>query len=253
MADEADLAAVTAIIKGLARASTSSREFSPPIKPTWKRQKIPGNDSDAKDVLELELGLLVQRIRTLELSATCAVHPVMPDTPGETAALKPPFSDADNGWRRPLRQTPRIPPTSTTSSSIGRALDDDPLTGCGMEARSSQAHRDTQLKILVLQSDEMAGANSELPKQEQQQQRAGDLGEVERLVAVERELRKHQQANKAFQKALREIGYIVTAVARGDLSQKVQIHIVEIDTEIATFKHTINTMIDQLQTFSSEV
>ena len=32
-----------------------------------------------------------------------------------------------------------------------------------------------------------------------------------------------------------------------------QIHAVEIDTEIATFKHTINTMIDQLQTFSSEV
>ncbi|KAH7308864.1 histidine kinase [Rhexocercosporidium sp. MPI-PUGE-AT-0058] len=51
----------------------------------------------------------------------------------------------------------------------------------------------------------------------------------------------------------REIGHIVTAVARGDLSQKVQIHAVEIDTEIATFKHTINTKIDQLQTFSSEV
>lgn len=45
----------------------------------------------------------------------------------------------------------------------------------------------------------------------------------------------------------------MTAVARGDLSQKVQLHAVEIDTEIAKFKHTINTMIDQLQTFSSEV
>ena len=45
----------------------------------------------------------------------------------------------------------------------------------------------------------------------------------------------------------------MTAVTRGDLSQKVQIHAVEINTEITTFKHTINTIIDQLQTFSSEV
>ncbi|PVH74531.1 hypothetical protein DL98DRAFT_537324 [Cadophora sp. DSE1049] len=138
MADEADLATVTAIIKGLARASTLSREFLPLIKLTWKRQKILGNDSDAKDVLELELGLLVQRIRTLKLSTTCAVYPAMLDTLGETAALKPPFSDTDNG------------------------------------------------------------ANSELPKQKQQQQWAGDLRKVEKLVAIKRELRKHQQANKAF-------------------------------------------------------
>jgi osomolarity two-component system sensor histidine kinase NIK1 len=60
--------------------------------------------------------------------------------------------------------------------------------------------------------------------------------EVERVAALERELKKHQQANEAFQKALREIGEIVTAVARGDLSKKVQIHSVEMDPEITTFK-----------------
>lgn len=42
-------------------------------------------------------------------------------------------------------------------------------------------------------------------------------------------------------------------VARGDLTKKVTIHDVEMDPEITTFKNTINTMTDQLQTFASEV
>lgn len=77
--------------------------------------------------------------------------------------------------------------------------------------------------------------------------------EQERVATLERELWKHQKANEAFQKALREIGEIVTAVARGDLSKKVRMNSVEMDPEITTFKRTINTMMDQLQVFSSEV
>jgi osomolarity two-component system sensor histidine kinase NIK1 len=109
------------------------------------------------------------------------------------------------------------------------------------------------LKTVDTRSGKIVNTNSALPEQEEELQPAGELGDVGRLVTIEQELGKHQQSNRAFRKALREIGHIVTAVARGDLSQKVQIHAVEVDTEIATFKHTINTMIDQLQTFSSEV
>lgn len=61
------------------------------------------------------------------------------------------------------------------------------------------------------------------------------------------------RANLAFQKALREIGAIVTAVAMGDLSKKVLIHAKEMDPEITLFKRTINTMVDQLQEFASQV
>jgi osomolarity two-component system, sensor histidine kinase NIK1 len=253
MADEAAFAAAIAIVKGLARASTSPHKCSPPIKPFPNRQKIAGNDGDAKEVLEIELGLLAQRIHTLEHNAIRTVNPAMPDTPDDTAVTKPPFSDADNALQQSYRHTPHIPITGTTSSSIESTLDNDLLKGCGIEAQSFQAHRNTQLKTIDLRTSKMAGASSAFPGKEEQQQPAGELGDVRRLVAIERELEKHQQANKAFRKALREIGHIVTAVARGDLSQKVQIHTVEIDTEIATFKYTINTMIDQLQTFSSEV
>ena len=77
--------------------------------------------------------------------------------------------------------------------------------------------------------------------------------ENEDVSILERELRKHQQANEAFQKALREIGGIITQVANGDLSKRVQIQATEMDHEIAAFKVTINTMMDQLEIFGSEV
>jgi len=46
---------------------------------------------------------------------------------------------------------------------------------------------------------------------------------------------------------------IITQVANGDLSKRVQIQSAEMDDEIAAFKVTINTMMDQLEIFSSEV
>lgn len=70
---------------------------------------------------------------------------------------------------------------------------------------------------------------------------------------LDRELTKSQNANRAFQKALREIGEVVIAVAQGDLSKKVTLHAREMDPEIVKFKETINTMMDQLQRFASEV
>lgn len=60
-------------------------------------------------------------------------------------------------------------------------------------------------------------------------------------------------ANKAFKLALSEIGTVVISVAMGDLLKKVEIHSVEQDPEILKVKITINTMMDQLQTFASEV
>lgn len=60
-------------------------------------------------------------------------------------------------------------------------------------------------------------------------------------------------ANRAFKLALSEIGTVVISVAMGDLSKKVEIHLVESDPEILKVKITINTMMDQLQTFANEV
>jgi osomolarity two-component system sensor histidine kinase NIK1 len=73
------------------------------------------------------------------------------------------------------------------------------------------------------------------------------------LDCMEEELRKAQEMNKAFQKALQEIGKIITEVANGNLSTKVPVHPLEMNSDIITFKITMNTMLDQLRVFGSEV
>lgn len=73
------------------------------------------------------------------------------------------------------------------------------------------------------------------------------------IVHLNDQLITSKNANKAFQKLLNEIGTVVISVAMGDLSKKVQIHEVESDPEILKVKITINTMMDQLQTFANEV
>src|SRR6202007_2246384 len=49
---------------------------------------------------------------------------------------------------------------------------------------------------------------------------------------------------------VRNIAQVTTAVARGDLSQKIT---VEVRGEILELKNTINTMVDQLRAFADEV
>ena len=49
---------------------------------------------------------------------------------------------------------------------------------------------------------------------------------------------------------VRNIAAVTTAVARGDLSRKIT---VDVKGEILELKETINTMVDQLNGFSSEV
>jgi osomolarity two-component system sensor histidine kinase NIK1 len=110
-----------------------------------------------------------------------------------------------------------------------------------------------QAEEIQLQKEIITRVREELRQQEEQTKRALVKVEREDVGVLERELRKHQQANEAFQKALREIGSIITQVANGNLSMKVQIHPLEMDPEITTFKRTINTMMDQLQVFGSEV
>ncbi|MEU5404240.1 HAMP domain-containing protein [Streptomyces sp. NPDC005963] len=49
---------------------------------------------------------------------------------------------------------------------------------------------------------------------------------------------------------VRDIALVTTAVAKGDLSQKVTVHV---DGEMLALKNTVNTMVDQLQSLGSEV
>lgn len=49
---------------------------------------------------------------------------------------------------------------------------------------------------------------------------------------------------------VRSIANVTTAVARGDLTQKIEI---QVEGEMSTLKGTVNSMVDQLSAFASEV
>jgi osomolarity two-component system sensor histidine kinase NIK1 len=229
MSGDSSLAVITAVLKALATDPTTPPASSKP----YPSVKLPGPESPDKTELERELAALVLRVQQLEARANAASPDHLPDTPNETAGSL--LADGKN------RPRPRYPPSLPRNGDIDEALED------------LREHVDDQSKLLDSQRQELAGVNAQLLQQKQLQEKALAMIEQERVATLERELWKHQKANEAFQKALREIGEIVTAVARGDLSKKVRMNSVEMDPEITTFKRTINTMMDQLQVFSSEV
>ena len=239
--DDAALAAVSAIVRSLATDPTTPPILHP--RPT-DHVKLPGRESTAKTALERELSLLVLRIEHLESRANSATASVFPDTPNET-------SDSFYG-EDAAPAAPAAAPAVTlhpAQPSLGGA---PPPNRIGKALEGLRDHVDDQSKLLDTQRKELAGVNAQLIEQKELQEHAAKAEEL-RVQQLERELWKHQQANEAFQKALREIGEIVTAVARGDLSKKVRMNSVDMDPEITTFKRTINTMMDQLQVFASEV
>lgn len=243
MADESTLAAAAEVIALLA---------ADPKKPSpgSSRIQLPGADTPGKLSLEAELQKLALRVGQLETRASPAV--TFPETPSESNDL---LFGADAGpspsTSRPTSSKTRVfpgghPGSLDNPNVVPRQLTEEALEGL-------RDHVDDQSKLLDSQRQELAGVNAQLLEQKQLQERALEVLEHERIATLERELWKNQKANEAFQKALREIGEIVTAVARGDLTMKVRMNTVEMDPEITNFKRTMNAMMDQLQVFASEV
>ncbi|KAJ5601438.1 hypothetical protein N7510_010972 [Penicillium lagena] len=290
-ADET-LAAATAVLQNLAREEPTPGSSSPPfdfqfpVSNGTKSARLPGEPSPAKAAFESELEALVRRVHHLEFQAVS--HQKSPDISqqGSPSAFgsneqAPDFlrtfglfrlsSDLGSDSYCPPQQqhlnqpgrrqrTPAQPeePHPTIEVDEDETEDEDENGTRTRVVREEDIsflrnHVQKQAEEISFQKDIIAQVRDELQTQEERTRRALTKVENEDVVLLERELRKHQQANEAFQKALREIGGIITQVANGDLSMKVQIHPLEMDPEIATFKRTINTMMDQLQVFGSEV
>lgn len=250
MAENSALAATVAIVKSLA---TDTHGPSSAQRSVGKTIDLPGPETPEKQQLERELAALVMRVQQLETRANSTGIANFPDTPNETADSV--FGDDTASSPSGLGRDP----SKSRPGSIGRngvvehpvLVKAPPLTDDALEGL--REHVDDQSRLLDSQRQELAGVKAQLIQQEQLQEKALAIIEQERVATLERELWKHQKANEAFQKALREIGDILTAVARGDLSKRVRLNTVEMDPEITTFKRTINTMMDQLGEFSSEV
>jgi osomolarity two-component system sensor histidine kinase NIK1 len=236
MADDT-YSATSAILQCLA---TSAHE-PPPNFHSNQGVKLPGADTPAKLNLEREIAALVARVQSLEAKAITVNHQALPDTPNELGAPSA-FADVLTGGsanRSPKNAASRQQLVNSLLATRDGPFGERPQKFTKLSDEELEALREHvahQSKELDSQKSELAGVNAQLLQQKQLQEQALNVLEVERVAALERELKKHQQANEAFQKALREIGEIVTAVAKGDLSKKVQIHSVEMDPEITTFK-----------------
>jgi osomolarity two-component system sensor histidine kinase NIK1 len=203
--------------------------------------KLPGVDTPAKLNLEREIAALVARVQRLEAKSSTVNNQTLPGILNGIGT-PPTFVDV------PTRDTPTRAAKNAASrkqliNSLGASREalvgEQPQNFTRLSDEELEALRepvDEQSKQLGSQRSELAGISTKVLEQTQVQQQALNVLEVKRVAALERELKKHQQANEAFQKALREIGEIVTAVARGDLSKKVRIHSADMDPEITTFK-----------------
>ncbi|EEU46433.1 uncharacterized protein NECHADRAFT_104094 [Fusarium vanettenii 77-13-4] len=245
MIDDAALAAAAEIVASIAPDSRLPNSIPVGVA---SQVQLPGRDTPAKRKLEIELQNLALRVGKLESQASATS--TFPETPNE--AIDTLFGGEDtSNTNVPVTTRPKPKVIHAQGSLHSPHLPSYQLTKEALEGLRD--HVDDQSKLLDSQREELAGVNAQLLEQKQLQERALEVLEQERIATLERELWKHQKANEAFQKALREIGEIVTAVARGDLTMKVRMNTVEMDPEITTFKRTINAMMDQLQTFASEV
>ena len=259
--------AVSAILQNLAKHPESGPNSSFSARAVANgtpRQKImlPGPRTSATEELETQIGALMQRVSYLEGRAALASS--LPITPNEPAPM-PTYPQETTEKQTDKQPAPPVRPRATT---VQRSTSNQWITSWLAEDSDGETQPTTQLtaeqlgyirdhlnhqgEVLSSQKHEIETLSNAVSAQQRVQNSALGQG-IEDIDALKRELAKHQQANLAFQKALREIGTIITAVANGDLGKKVLIHALELDPEIATFKKTTNKMIDQLQEFASQV
>ena len=260
------LAAATVLLRDLAKGAVPTyrpAEHEVGFSNAFSKNRIslPGTESVTKRTFEKELEALQTRIQYLEAKASTVNSP-LPDTPGELEPTTPGFGSASAS---PPRSEYGRAPTRQQSNGAARHARISHLLAArehGSQQRRSfseeelghlRDHVEKQAEEIRGQRETISNIGQRLSEQQDQTERTFCKFEHEDIGKLQRELQKHQQANEAFQKALKEIGTIITNVANGDLSHKVLIHTVEMDPEITTFKMTINTMMDQLQVFGSEV
>jgi osomolarity two-component system sensor histidine kinase NIK1 len=211
---------------------------------------LPGDDTIEKRTLESELNSLALRIQLLEAKVATGSNS-LPVTPNEPLASAFSVGRADS-----TRSVGARDRSASLVNSLLSKHDGEPTSRTLTVEQFDvlREHIDQQAQKIESQQEIIDQISTNISQQETATRAALDnlenSGSIEQL---KREIEKSKQINYTYQKVLREIGTIITAVANGDLSKKVLIHAQEKDPEIAKFKHTINKMVDQLQEFASQV
>ncbi|KIJ38163.1 hypothetical protein M422DRAFT_176970 [Sphaerobolus stellatus SS14] len=120
-----------------------------------------------------------------------------------------------------------------------------------VEANGEILDLKTTVNGMVLQLRTLAAEVTRVTLEVGSQGKLGGMAEVPGVEGVWRELTYNvNQMCSNLTNQVRSIAVVTTAVAQGDLTQKVGI---QVEGEMATLKDTVNKMVDQLSTFASEV
>ena len=254
MREDETLAAATEVLRTLGKGTTPMYEHSQPNSALLNGSingligsaiKLPGSDSITKRAFERELSALQSRVQYLEAKASTINASGLPDTPNELGGSASPFDSGSPGGLRngnlaPSRFSPGTPKDTRLSHFLtARDEDQDGRQISAEDLRHVRNHVRKQAEEIQQQKETIADVSNRLRQQEDLAKVTFSNIEHQDIGQLQRELLKHQQANEAFQKALKEIGSIITNVANGDLNHKVLIHKIEMDPEITTFKQTV--------------
>ncbi|KAK9378206.1 uncharacterized protein V2V93DRAFT_329519 [Kockiozyma suomiensis] len=266
--DDVSCQAVVSVLHNLAAADSLLITSTKPI-------VLPGTPCDIKDQLEKELAAVLYRVRDLLYAQPQQQQQHVQQQQQQQSATV--FANASAVAVHPSLSTQSstassIVSSTTSATTPGVDPDVDVLAYASENRISLEAKYDLQLVELSKLNVKVKAQERDLLERKatvraleldlaQAREMIRDFTESfephERRIVdtniLHRELRKSQNANRAFQRALLEIGEVVIAVAQGDLSKKVTVHREELDPEIVKFKETINRMMDQLQRFASEV
>lgn len=210
---------------------------------------LPGEKTPAKKLLAIQLDRLQASVQQLVDERGALEQKEAPSAP---------FSPAENYYTVPTYTQASVDSLISEAKSAGKFESSHPDHHMYQLLKALNAKVYSQQREIALHSGAVVALERDLS------QTRNILNSFTETIApgekrvvdtdlLDRELRKSQTANRAFQKALMEIGEVVFAVAQGDLSKKVTIHDQEMDPEIVKFKETINKMMSQLQRFASEV
>ena len=133
--------------------------------------------------------------------------------------------------------------TAVANGDLSKKITVD-VRGEILELKETHQH-DGRAVALVRGRGDARGARS---RHRRQARRPG--GRARRRRHLERPDRQRQLDGREPDRQVRNIAEVTTAVARGDLSRKIT---VDVKGEILELKNTINTMVDQLNAFASEV
>ena len=120
-----------------------------------------------------------------------------------------------------------------------------------VEAKGEIAELKNTINIMVDQLNSFAAEVTRVAKEVGTEGKLGGQAEVKGVSGTWKDLTDNvNQLAGNLTAQVRNIAKVTTAVARGDLSQKIT---VDAKGEIAELKNTINTMVDQLNSFAAEV